>query len=96
MAACLKDLRLVALPALDRGRPSKEAAGTFGVFPVKIKRWLNRRRAGYRCQNMHRRLCSLEIRHNAYERCGQELDNGLIIFCRACHSTFHRYLRVSC
>ncbi len=54
MNACSKDLRLGALSALYRGMPRKEAAGTFGVSPAKIKRWLNRRRAGYRCQNVHR------------------------------------------
>ncbi len=56
MDAYSKDLRLGALTALDRGMPRKEATGTFGVSPAKIKRWLNRRRAGYRCHNMHRRL----------------------------------------
>src|ERR687898_3063665 len=37
------DLRERALAAVDRGMPSKEALGVFGVSLATIKRWLKRR-----------------------------------------------------
>ena len=38
------DLRERALAAVDRGMPSKEAVGVFGVSLASLKRWLKRRR----------------------------------------------------
>ena len=46
MNAYSKDLRLKVLAAVDRGTPSREVAGTFGVSPAALKRWLKRRREG--------------------------------------------------
>jgi transposase len=37
------DLREQALAAVDRGMPSKEALGVFGVSLATLKRWLKRR-----------------------------------------------------
>jgi transposase len=46
MNAYSKDLRIKALGALERGMPRKEAASTFGISLVTVKRWLKRRRQG--------------------------------------------------
>jgi transposase len=45
MNAYSKDLKLNALGALDRGITRKEAASTFRVSLVALKRWIKRRRA---------------------------------------------------
>ena len=44
MKAYSKDLRLKVLAAVDRGVPRGEVAGTFGVSPATLKRWLKKRR----------------------------------------------------
>lgn len=44
MKAYSKDLRLKVLAAVDREMPRGEVAGTFGVSPATVKRWLKKRR----------------------------------------------------
>jgi transposase len=44
MNAYSRDLRLKTLAAIDRGIPSKEVQGLFGISRSTIKRWLKRRR----------------------------------------------------
>jgi transposase len=47
MGAYSKDLRLKVLAAaVDRGVPSKEVVGVFGVSLATLKRWLKRREEG--------------------------------------------------
>jgi len=43
-----------------------------------------RRRAGYRCEQCHRRT-RLDVHHRTYERLGHERPEDLRALCRTCH-----------
>ena len=51
------------------------------------------RAVGHRCQVCNGGVGTLDVHHRTYERLGQELDEGLTVLCRACHSIFHEQRR---